>query len=110
MYIVKSVGVLSFAKIMGLIYGRLSWSLRRFFSVRIARLDRRTNQDAVSRYFGNCVRHLHADVHGLMGAIMGAPRALLYNLCAGGFELELAQQPAGSLVSYAIIPPATLSI
>ncbi len=52
-------------------------------------------------------------MYGVMGFVMGAIGASLYNLIArkvGGFELELEGMPSGVIAPYPLIPPATSAI
>ena len=114
MYTVKSVGVLSVAKIMGLIYGCLGLIFAPAFLL-IGLLGSFAGQQKTpfAGIFGIVFAILMPVLYGLMGFICGAIGALLYNLFAklvGGFELELDLQPAASLAPYPIVPPATPSI
>jgi hypothetical protein len=114
MYIVKSVGVLSFAKIMGLIYGCLGLVFAPVFLL-VGLVGSLAGQAKTpfAGVFGIVFAVCMPILYGIMGFITGAIGGLLYNLFArlvGGFELELASQPAGSLAPYPIIPPATPSI
>ncbi len=112
MYMVKSVGVLSVAKIVGLIYGCLGLIFAPVFLL-IGLLGSFAGQQKTpfAGIFGIVFAILMPVVYGLMGFISGAIGALLYNLFAklvGGFELDL--QPAASLAPYPIVPRATPSI
>jgi len=114
MYTVKSVGVLSVAKIMGLIYGCLGLIVAPVFLL-IGVLGSLAGQQKTSfaGVFGIAFAVLMPVLYGVMGFICGALGGLLYNLFAklvGGFELELDLRPADSLAPYPIVPPATPSI
>jgi hypothetical protein len=114
MHIVKSVGVLSIAKIMGLIYGCLGLILTPVFLL-LGLLGSIVGQQKTpfAGIFGIVFAILMPVIYGLMGFISGAIGGLLYNLFAklvGGFELELDLQPAASLAPYPIVPPATPGI
>lgn len=114
MYIIKSVGVLSFAKIMGLIYGCLGLIFTPVFLL-LGLLGSLVGQQKTpfAGVFGMVFALLMPVMYGLMGFITGAIGGLLYNLFAklvGGFELELDLRPAASLAPYPIVPPATPSI
>jgi hypothetical protein len=114
MYIVKSVGVLSVAKIMGLIYGCLGLIFAPFFLL-IGLLGSFAGQQKTpfAGIFGIVFAVLMPVMYGLMGFIGGAIGGLLYNVFAklvGGFELGLELGPAASLAPYPIVPPATPSI
>jgi hypothetical protein len=114
MYIIKSVGVLSFAKIMGLIYGCLGLLFTPVFLL-VGLLGSLVGQQKTpfAGVFGMVFALLMPVMYGFMGFITGAIGGLLYNLFAklvGGFELELDLRPAASLAPYPIVPPATPSI
>ena len=114
MYIIKSVGVLSFAKIMGLIYGCLGLIFTPVFLL-LGLLGSLVGQQKTpfAGVFGMVFALLMPVMYGLMGFITGAIGGLLYNLFAklvGGFEVELDLRPAASLAPYPIVPPATPSI
>lgn len=114
MYIIKSVGVLSFAKIMGLIYGCLGLIFTPVFLL-LGLLGSLVGQQKTpfAGVFGMVFALLMPVMYGLMGFITGAIGGLLYNLFAklvGGFELDLDLRPAASLAPYPIVPPATPSI
>lgn len=114
MYVVKSIGVLSVAKIMGLIYGCLGLIFAPMFLV-LGLIGSIAGQakSPFAGVFGIVFAVFVPVVYGLMGFVIGALGGLLYNLFAklvGGIELDLAQHPAGPLAPYPIIPPATPSI
>jgi hypothetical protein len=117
-HIVKSVGVMSMAKIMGLIYGCVGLIAVPFFLL-IAVLGSAfgpvTGQ--ANNPFAGVVGVVLAIVapvfYGVMGFIIGAIGALLYNLFAkwiGGFELELEIRPAALTAPYPIVPPTSSGI
>jgi len=110
MHVVKSIGVLSVAKIMGLIYlclGLLFIPFFLFFGLvgLIAGQDKTPFVGVIGVVFAI----LMPLVYGAMGFITGAIGALLYNVFAkmvGGFELTLEQRPL-SPAPYPLVPPAT---
>lgn len=114
MYVVKSVGVLSLAKIMGLIYGCLGLIFAPLFLL-FGLLGSIAGQprSPFAGVFGIVLAIFMPIMYGLMGFIMGAIGGLLYNLFAklvGGFELDLSLQVAGPPAPYPLVPPATPSI
>ncbi len=114
MHIVKSVGVLSIAKIMGLIYaclGLIFAPLFLFFGLLGAIAGQ--GRSPFAGIFGIVLAILMPVMYGIIGFIAGAIGGLLYNLFAklvGGFELELELRPAAPLAPYPIVPSATPSI
>ncbi|MGC1370729.1 MAG: hypothetical protein WA824_01205, partial [Candidatus Sulfotelmatobacter sp.] len=97
MQIVKSVGVMSVAKIMGLVYGCLGLVFAPFFLL-IGLLGTLAGQHKTpfTGAFGIFVALLMPILYGLMGFLMGAIGGGLYNLFAklvGGFEVELEVKP-----------------
>lgn len=111
MHIVKSIGVLSVAKIMGLIYGCMGLILAPFFLL-IGLLGtiagKQNNPFAGIFSIGFAI--FMPIFYGALGFIAGALGALLYNLFArlvGGFELELEVRPVGLVAPYPVIPPAS---
>lgn len=114
MHIVKSVGVMSFAKIMGLIYGCMGLIFAPLFLL-FGLLGSLVGQDKTpfAGIFGVVFAILMPVLYGVMGFITGAIGALLYNLFArlvGGFELELDLRPTATVAPYPIVPPPTPSI
>jgi hypothetical protein len=114
MQVLKSVGVMSVAKIMGLIYACMGAIFIPFFLL-FGLVGSLANQDKFpfAGLFGFGLAILLPFLYGLMGFIMGAISALLYNLLArwvGGFELELEVRPRGLTAPYPIVPPPTPSI
>jgi hypothetical protein len=105
MHVVKSVGVLSFARIMGLIYGCMGLIVVPIFL--IAALAGVFTGNA--RVAFPLVFAIFAPlIYGAIGFVFGAIGALIYNLVAawvGGFELELVAQPSGLVAPYALVPP-----
>jgi hypothetical protein len=109
MHIVKSVGVLSVAKIMGLIYLCMGLIFVPFFLL-FGLLGTLAGQqkNPLAGIFSIGFALFMPIFYGLLGFIAGAIGALLYNLFAklvGGFELELEIKPAYT-APYPIIPPA----
>jgi hypothetical protein len=119
MHIVKSVGVMSVAKIMGMIYGCMGLILVPFFLI-IGLLGSAFGSMAgqSNNPFAGIVGVILAIVapvfYGGLGFIVGAIGALLYNLFAkwvGGFELELEARPAAALTApYPLVPPTSSGI
>jgi hypothetical protein len=109
MHIIKSVGVLSVAKIMGLIYGCLGLIFAPFFLL-IGVLGSLAGQQKspFAGVFGVLLALFMPVLYGVMGFVMGLIGGLLYNLFArwvGGFELEMELRPSGLAAPYPIIPP-----
>jgi hypothetical protein len=114
MHIVKSVGVLSVAKIMGLIYACMGLIFAPVFLV-VGMMGSLMGQDKnpFAGMAGVVLAVLIPFIYGAMGFIIGAIGALLYNLLAklvGGFELELEARPQGVVAPYPLIPPPTAGV
>ncbi|MGA2100332.1 MAG: hypothetical protein ABSG34_04465 [Candidatus Sulfotelmatobacter sp.] len=114
MHILKSVGVMSVAKILGLLYGCMGLLLAPFFLL-FGLVGSFAGQNNVpfAGVFGIVFAILMPVIYGAMGFVMGALGALLYNVLAkwvGGFELEMDVRPAGPIAPYQIVPPATPAI
>ena len=114
MHIVKSVGVMSIAKIMGLLYACMGLIFAPIFLI-AGLLSSFAGQDKTpfAGIFGTVFAVLMPVLYGVMGFVMGAIGALLYNLAAkwiGGFELEIELRPGTPLAPYPIVPPPTSSI
>lgn len=110
MHIVKSVGVLSAAKILGLIYCCIGLIIMPFFLL-IGLLGTFAGQqkNPLAGIFSIGFALFMPIFYGVIGFIAGAIGALLYNLFArlvGGFELELEMKPAFT-APYPIVPPST---
>jgi len=108
MHIVKSVGVLSVAKIMGLVQGCLGLIFVPLFLL-IGLLGTFAGQQKspLAGLFSVGFALFMPIFYAVFGFIAGAIGALLYNLFAklvGGFELELEIKPA-YVAPYPIIPP-----
>lgn len=111
MQVLKSVGVMSVAKIMGLVYGCLGLLFAPLFLLfaLIGSLAGRDNA-LFTGIFGVVFAILMPVGYGVMGFVTGAIGALLYNVMSkwvGGFELELESRPAGPVAPYPIVPPPT---
>jgi len=111
MQIVKSVGVMSVAKIMGLIYGCMGLIFAPFFLL-VGLLGSLVGQQKspFAGIFGITFAILMPVIYGVMGFISGAIGSLLYNLFAswvGGFEFDMESVPAAPAAPYPIIPPAS---
>ena len=110
MHIVRSVGVLSIAKIMGLIQACLGLVFAPFFLL-IGMLGSMAGQHKtpLAGMFGVFFALFMPVLYGVIGFITGAIGALLYNLFAklvGGFELEIDLPSQTPIAPYPIIPPA----
>ncbi len=114
MHILKSVGVMSVAKIMGLIYGCMGLLFVPFFLViGVVGAFAQEKGNPFVGIFGLVFAIMMPFVYGVMGFIVGAIGAWLYNVCSkwvGGFEFELVPQPSGPIAPYPVIPPVTPSI
>lgn len=111
MQVLKSVGVMSVAKIMGLVYGCLGLILAPFFGL-FALLGSLAGQEKTpfAGVIGIVFAILIPLFYGAIGFVAGAIGALLYNVMSkwvGGFELELESRPAGLVAPYPIVPPPT---
>jgi len=114
MHIVKSVGVLSVAKIMGLIYACIGLIFAPVFLV-VGMMGSLMGQDKnpFAGMAGVVLAVLIPFIYGAMGFIIGAIGALLYNLLAklvGGFELELEARAQAVVAPYPLIPPPTAGV
>jgi hypothetical protein len=98
MYIVKSVGVLSFGKIMGSIYGILGLVFMPFFLLIGIVSSFAGNKGAAFGAAGSLTMAvLFPILYGAIGFVAGVIGASLYNLFAkwiGGIELQLQAVPA----------------
>ncbi|MFZ0814452.1 MAG: hypothetical protein WAM78_02975 [Candidatus Sulfotelmatobacter sp.] len=112
MHIVKSVGVLSVAKIMGLVYGCMGLIFAPFFLlIGVVGSALGQHNSPLAGIFGVGVAVCMPLIYGVMGFVMGAIGALLYNLFAkwvGGFELEMELLPQNLTAPYPIIPPGSV--
>jgi hypothetical protein len=116
MHIIKSVGVLSVAKILGLVYGCMGLLFAPFFLL-FGLIGSVVGQgkSPFAGIFGVVFAILMPVLYGAMGFVSGAIGALLYNLFArwvGGFELEMDVRPQTLTAPYPIVPltsPATNS-
>jgi hypothetical protein len=114
MQVVKSVGVLSVAKIMGLVYGCLGLIFVPFFLIAVL-AGAFADQDSSFRLagvIGFVFAILMPIIYGGMGFVIGAIGALIYNLVAkwvGGVELEIEVRPRTGAV-YLQIPAAPAGI
>ncbi|SRR5579872_4676386 len=111
MHVLKSVGVMSVAKMMGILYGCLGLIFIPFFLI-FAMAGTLAGQKEVpfAGVIGIVLAVAMPVLYGVMGFVTGAIGAALYNLLAkwlGGFELELEIRPAGVTAPYPLIPPPT---
>lgn len=114
MHIVKSFGVMSVAKIMGVLYACMGLLFAPFFLL-FGLLGSMAGQENApfAGIVGVVVAILLPFFYGALGFIGGAIGALLYNLLSkwvGGFEVEVELRPTTPVAPYPIIPPATSSI
>ncbi|MGA8150209.1 MAG: hypothetical protein WB952_04615 [Terriglobales bacterium] len=97
MHVSKAVGVLSVAKILGLIYGTLGLLFMPIFLlVGMAGMMVGGRNSAFSGVAGLVLALLLPILYGGMGFIFGAIGALLYNLFAkwvGGIEVQVQISP-----------------
>jgi len=111
MHIVKSVGVLSVAKIMGLIYGCLGLIFAPIFLFfGLIGMAAGRQEAPFAGAFGIVFAILMPILYGLVGFITGAISGLLYNVFAklvGGFELEMEFHPPMLSAPYPVVPPAS---
>jgi hypothetical protein len=98
---IKSVGVLSCAKMLGVLYGCMGLLLLPF--ALIAGLASMATQQANSAIGGGAILAfgiLAPVIYGAMGFVFGAIGAWIYNLIAkrlGGIEIQLEPVPAVTL-------------
>lgn len=114
MHILKSVGVMSVAKIMGLLYACMGLIFVPFFLL-FGLVGAMAGQKdfPFAGIVGVVMAIMMPVLYGVMGFVMGALGAFLYNLRAkwvGGFELEMELRPSGPVAPYPIVPPATPAI
>ncbi len=108
MHIVKSVGVLSIAKIMALVQACLGLIFAPLFLL-VGVLGSLAGQQKTpfAGMFGVFFALFMPVLYGVIGFLTGAIGGLLYNLFAklvGGFELEIELQPQTPVAPYPIIP------
>jgi hypothetical protein len=108
-HIVKSVGVLSVAKIMGLLYACMGLLFVPFFLL-FGMLGTLVTPDRnpFAGVFGVVMAIFMPVLYGIFGFIAGAIGSLLYNLLAkllGGFQLELEVLPTLT-APYPVVPPS----
>jgi type III secretory pathway component EscU len=109
MQIVKSVGVMSVAKIMALIHACLGVVFAPFFLL-IGLLGSLAGQhkNPFAGAIGIVFALLMPFFYGIIGFLTGAIGGALYNLFAklvGGFEVELELKPDTLSAPYPIVPP-----
>ena len=114
MHVLKSIGVMSVAKIMGLLYGCMGLIFAPIFLlVGVVGSIAGEDKTPFAGIVGIVLAVLMPVLYGVMGFVSGAIGALLYNLLSkwvGGFELQLDLQPAGQVAPYPMVPPATPAI
>ena len=98
MYTLRSVGILSCAKIMGAIYGCLGLIfVPMFLLVGLASVMFGKNSDSMSGFVTLALCLLLPIFYGAMGFVMGAFSAWLYNIFArwlGGIQMDLKSELA----------------
>jgi hypothetical protein len=99
MQVLKSVGVMSIARIMGLIYGCMGLLFVPFFLLlAILGSVAGQNKNPMAGVLGIVFAFAMPFLYGLTGFVTGALGGLLYNWLSnwvGGIELKLELQPAG---------------
>jgi hypothetical protein len=108
MHIIKSVAVLSLAKILRLVYGCMGLRFAPFFLLfGLIGSVAGQGKSPFTGIFGVVFRNSHPVLYGAMGSVSGAIGALLYNLFArwvGGFGLEMDVRPQTLAAPYPIVP------
>jgi hypothetical protein len=110
MHIVKSVGVMSVAKITALIEACLGLLFSPIFLLMGFLSSLAGHRTPFAGVFGIVLAVLMPVFYGLAGFVTGAIGGLLYNFFAGlvgGFELELELRPQTLTAPYPIIPPTS---
>jgi hypothetical protein len=114
MHIVKSVGVMSVAKIMGLLYGCMGLLfIPMILFIGLVGSMAPQGKNPFAGIVGVVLAILMPIIYGVMGFVFGAIGALLYNLLAqwvGGFELEMEVRSTGPVAPYPVVPPPTPGI
>jgi hypothetical protein len=107
MYSLRSVDVMSCAKIMGAIYGSLALIFMPFFLLAgFGSLLAGNKSGAYSGVAVMCLAILAPIMYGIMGFVMGAFSAWVYNFFArriGGIRLELKAEAANSQSNQVLI-------
>jgi hypothetical protein len=114
MHILKSVGVMSVAKILGLLYGCMGLLFVPLFLL-FGLMGSLVGQEKTpfAGILGVVFAVLMPVLYGGMGFVTGAISALLYNVLAkwmGGFELQLEMRTSVPVAPYPIVPPPTPAI
>ncbi len=112
MQVIKSVGVLSVAKIFGLLYGGMGLIFVPIFLIMgLVGAIAGPKEFPFSGVLGVVLAFVMPVLYGGMGFVMGALGALLYNLIAGwvgGFEVQLELAPTPQILTPAnAYPPIT---
>ena len=112
MQVIKSVGVLSVAKIFGLLYGCMGLIFVPIFLIMgLVGAMTGPKEFPLGGVLGIVLAFVMPVFYGGMGFVMGAIGALLYNLIAGwigGFEVQLELAPTPQIVTPPVgYPPAT---
>jgi hypothetical protein len=107
---IKSVGVLSLAKVSGLCYGAMGLLFVPFFllfSIVTSIAGKQAGAPPFAPLFGVAFAVCAPILYGAMGFVLGALGAFIYNLIAGwigGIEIEL--QPGSATVTPVTYPDA----
>ena len=108
MHVIKSVGVLSVAKMMGLIQACIGVVLIPFFLlIGLAGTLANRQETPFAGMVGLVLAFCMPIIYGVMGFIMGAIGAALYNVFAkwiGGIEVQV-QSPAPSVIAGVGVTP-----
>lgn len=112
MQVIKSVGVLSVAKIFGLLYGCMGLIFVPIFLLMgLAGAMAGPKEFPLGGVVGIVLAFVMPIFYGGMGFVMGAIGALLYNLIAGwigGFEVQLELAPNPQIITAPVAyPPPT---
>jgi hypothetical protein len=111
MQILKSVGVMSVAKIMGLLYGCIGLIFTPLFLLLgLLGSSAGHGKTALPEFFGVGFAILMPIFYGVIGAVTGAIGAQLYNVLAnwiGGIEVELRPRAELPVAGYPTSPRPT---
>ena len=111
MHIIKSVGVLSVAKIMRLMYACMGLIFAPLFLLGgLLASAAGQHNNPLAGIFGIGIAVLFPMLYGVIGFIAGLIGALFYDLLAGwvgGLELEMELRPKTLTAPYPIIPPVS---
>jgi len=107
MRVVKSVGVLSAAKILGMLYGCIGLIFVPFGLIMALAGSATGGQNSLLAGISGVIFAIFLPLlYGAFGFVGGLLGALLYNLVArrlGGLQVELGEQP--EFAPYSLVPP-----